>query len=110
MPYAEILGLLLLAALFWFWLDSSRAREAGVQAVRSACAGEGLQLLDDTVALDNLRLGRDDEGRLRFRRVYRFEFSPEGETRSQGNVVMLGADVLFLHIDLPATGERHTLQ
>lgn len=51
MPWMEAVGLLVMLAGGWFWLDSFKAREAGMVAARAACAAENLLLLDDTVAL-----------------------------------------------------------
>ncbi|MEW6353005.1 MAG: DUF3301 domain-containing protein [Pseudomonadota bacterium] len=83
-----LLGLFALGA--WFWYDSLRVRERAVRAARQHCALQGVQFLDDTVALSGLGLGRDLLGRLRIRRVYQFEFSASGDTRRQGLVLMLG--------------------
>jgi hypothetical protein len=83
----------------YFWIDSLRAREHAVAAGRSACERYGLQLLDDTVAFARLRLARDDDGRLRLRRTYTFEFSDTGDNRRHGTIVMLGAHVEDLHLE-----------
>ncbi|WP_291995331.1 DUF3301 domain-containing protein [Candidatus Accumulibacter sp. ACC003] len=98
MPWMEILSLLGMLAAGWLWLDSFRAREAGIRAVRAACDADDLQLLDDTVALASLRPARDDEGRLRWRRVYRFEYSDTGDNRRTGQVTLLGSELLLLHL------------
>lgn len=88
-PYA----LLLLAAACWFWYDSLCAREYALEAGRAACERERLQFLDETVALQSLRFGRDGDGRLRLLRRYAFEFSDPlydgGNNRRDGVVVML---------------------
>lgn len=98
-PFAyDIAGLVLIGLIVWLVWDSLRAREAAVSASRSACEAEGYQFLDDTVAIESVRPGRDDAGRLRLRRVYGFEYSDTGLTRHKGSVVMLGADVLALRI------------
>ena len=94
----ETLSLLGMLAVGWLWLDSFRAREAGIRAVRAACDADELQLLDDTVALASLRPARDDEGRLRLRRVYRFEYSDTGDNRRNGQVTLLGSELLLLHL------------
>ncbi|HRI91278.1 DUF3301 domain-containing protein [Accumulibacter sp.] len=98
MPWAEVLSLLAMLAAGALWWDSFKAREAGMRAVRAACAAEDLLLLDDTVALASLRPGRDDEGRLRLRRVYRFEFSDTGDNRRDGQVTLLGSELVTLHL------------
>lgn len=81
------------------WADSLRARERAVAAGREACRRYGVQLLDDTVAFVRLRLARDDEGRLRLRRTYAFEFSETGDNRRHGAIVMLGAQLEDLQLE-----------
>ncbi|MCC6193975.1 MAG: DUF3301 domain-containing protein [Burkholderiales bacterium] len=107
----ELAVIALLAAAGWFLWDSLQAREAANAAIRPACRAEGLLFLDDTVALDRLRPGRDEEGRLRLARVYRFDYSDTGHDRRRGSVRMLGARVVSvdLHARAPAEeiGVRH---
>ena len=85
--------IVLIIAGGWFWIDSLRARERALAAGRGACERNGLQLLDATVQFAKLRLARDDEGRLRLRRTYTFEFSDTGDNRRHGAIVMLGGDL-----------------
>ncbi len=87
-----------LLAVVWFWLDSMRARESAIAAVRRACTRNDVQLLDETVALVKLRLGRDSAGRVGWRRRFRFEFSNEGDNRSSGEIELLGRQVTALHM------------
>jgi hypothetical protein len=98
MDLLELLAIALLAGGVWLWLDSLGAREIGVRAVQAACAEEGLQFLDDTVSIRSLRPARDDEGRLRLRRTYAFEYSDTGDNRRSGSVTLLGDTVEFLHV------------
>lgn len=100
MPRFEMLGLLLLGALVWLWFDSLRAREIGVDAVRQACKAEGLQLLDETIALHSLRPARSPWGGWTLRRVYFFEFSDTGDNRRRGSVLLLGRQVEMLNLGL----------
>ncbi len=105
MTLLETFGLLALAALGWFLWDSLKVREIANQAMRSTCKAEGLLFLDDTVALQSLRPTRDDDGRLRLRRVYRFEYSDTGHNRRIGSVVMMGYTVSIVDIGVLLTGE-----
>lgn len=98
MPTFEIVSLVVLGLIAWFWFDSINVRELGIEAVKRACSAEGLQLLDDTVSIVSLRPARDDGGRLLLRRVYGFEYSDTGDNRRNGSVVMLGRQVLILNI------------
>ncbi|HWQ37771.1 MAG TPA: DUF3301 domain-containing protein [Burkholderiales bacterium] len=90
------LAIFVLAA--WFWVDSMRAREAALDAGRRACAAEGVQFLDWTVAMKAMRLARDAEGRLRVRRLYEFEFSDTGDNRLKGSIMLIGAEPVAIHM------------
>jgi hypothetical protein len=94
----EFTGLLVLAAAIWLWQDSLKAREAGKRASVAACEAEGVQFLDDTVAVGSIRPVRDDYGRLRLRRVYRFEFSDTGNNRRDGAVTLVGDRVITVYL------------
>ncbi|GAA5175948.1 hypothetical protein GCM10025771_09480 [Niveibacterium umoris] len=93
----ELGALLLLAGAVWLWLDSLRARDAGIVAARKTCEHEGVQLLDETVAIAKIRLARNDDGQLRLQRTYRFEFSDTGNNRRNGEVTLVGAEVVSLY-------------
>ena len=94
----EIVGILLLAALAWLWLDSLRAREIAVRAAREVCVAEGLQLLDWTVSIASLKLAREDNGRVKIQRAYDFEYSDTGNNRIKGNIVLRGHRVVLFNI------------
>src|SRR5690349_3959914 len=96
----EALALLLLLVLgTLLWADSLKARERAVRAGRSACERYQLQFLDDTVAFARMRLARDDEGQLKIKRTYTFEFSDTGNNRRHGAIVMLGGEVADMHLE-----------
>lgn len=95
----ELLILLVLAAAGWFWLDSMAVREIAVRTARNACREEGVQFLDETVALDKLGVRRNERGHLLPRRAYRFEFSDTGDNRLKGMVVVVGRRVETLDLE-----------
>ena len=109
MPVVEIVSLLFFGAVVWLWLDSLKAREVAVQAARAACAAEALLLLDDTVAIANLKLRRDDDGRVKLQRAYDFEYSDTGNNRLKGSIVLLGHRVTLLNVGLRLPAEIRTL-
>ena len=96
MNVSELLFLVIAGLGVWFWLDTLKARETGMRAASRACAEEGLQLLDETVAGRGARLARDDDGRLRLRRTFVFEYSDTGDNRREGSVTLLGHQVEML--------------
>jgi hypothetical protein len=109
MPSVEILSVVLLGAIAWFWLDSLGAREAAMKAARAACDAEGLMLLDDTVAISGLKAARDEDGRMRLQRVYDFEYSDTGNNRRKGSVVLLGRRVVLFNVGFRDTHLPDTL-
>lgn len=109
MPTFEITALIGLGVVAWLWLDSIKVRELGIRAVESACAAEGLQLLDHTLAIASLLPARDEDGRLALRRVYSFEYSDTGDNRRSGSVVMLGQEVSIINIGLRLAASTPTL-
>ena len=100
MPFIEIASIFLLAGIAWLWLDSLKAREAAVRAARELCAVEGVQFLDDTVAIAALKPVRDADGSLTLQRAYNFEYSDTGNNRLKGSVVMQGHRVALLNVGL----------
>lgn len=96
----DVITLIVLGGLAWLWLDSFKAREAGIKAARSACDSENLQLLDDTVAIASLKPTRNEDGQIALRRVYKFEFSDTGNNRREGSIVLLGNRVVVVNIGL----------
>ena len=82
--------LILLFVLAMLWLDGARARELAIGISKAACKQQGLQLLDGTVFLERIGL-RWTTGGLRFRRMFRFEYSTEGTMRQNGYIILRGA-------------------
>jgi hypothetical protein len=90
MDVISMVFLVSLAALGWFWLDSLRALEIARKAGKLACDNANVQFLDDTVAGTALALARGKSGRRVLRRTYRFEFSETGNSRLEGQLILLG--------------------
>ena len=109
MDLLDILGLLLFGGIGWLWYDSLNVRETAIAATKAACKSEDLLLLDDTVAIQRLSLGRDSDGVARIRRIYSFEYSDTGNDRSAGSIVMLGERVLVINLNLREAPERPML-
>ena len=91
MSTTELLALLAMAALVWFWFDGLKAREIAVAFARASCERSGLQFLDESVALRSLRTTRDAYGHLVWKRLYGFEFSRTGVDRLQATVMLHGS-------------------
>ena len=97
--YWFISVLLVTGVGLWFWRDSLGAREQARAASSRACRQVNVQLLDDTVALERLWLRRDRDGRLKWERLYVFEFTDTGHRRQTGSVLLVGWRVEVLHME-----------
>ena len=91
-----LLALLLLSA--WLWLDSIAKREIAINYGRELAGRYHLQLLDETVACTQIRIGRDSRGHAQLQRLYEFEVSASGAERMQCNLQLLGKQLQTWHI------------
>ena len=105
----ELIGILVLAAFAWLWLDSLKAREAAVRAAREVCAAEGLMFLDDTVAIASLKPVRNDEGQVTLQRAYDFEYSDTGNNRLKGSLVLRGRRLVIINVGMRIAPAARTL-
>ncbi len=86
-----LIALLLGAYLYWF--NGQQVKEFALKAVRTHCLNLEVQMLDEYVALNSIRLKRDKAGKIRLRRAFSFEFSSTGNERYNGVCIMLGRRV-----------------
>ena len=101
---STLAAIIILGLITMFWLESARARELAVGISRAACDKERYQLLDDSVYLQRFALRWTAEG-LRFRRMFRFDYSIDGSLRESGYVLLLGKQLEAVHIK-----GRHTIE
>lgn len=90
MPEGSLLSLLIIFAAVWFWLDSLKARDLARTSATETCRRQGLQLLDATVSMGRIKLGRNTMGRVTLMRIFTFDYSQDGVSRQQGFVVLIG--------------------
>ena len=90
-------ALIVIGVLSWLWRDSLAARELAVGVCRRSCISEGVQFLDDTVALTSIH-PVFPRGRPALRRVYQFDFSRGGNDREYGTVILTGTHLETLYI------------
>jgi hypothetical protein len=101
---STILIILLIGLLIWIWLDGARAREIAIAICEEGCRQRGLQFLDQTVALQRLGIRWTGAG-IRFRRLFRFDFSEEGVGRRSGHIILVGIYLESFSLGLPQEEE-----
>ena len=97
----SIIFLALLGAGIWFWQDSLRAREIAIFYARQYCKSMDYQILDETVAVKTLKIGRNFLGNVAFHRRYDFEFSANGYDRFNGNLFLIGQKLVLIQLNHP---------
>lgn len=92
-------GLLILAvaASYWLWRTLG-LRDRALALVRQHCRQADVQLLDESIYLNRVRIRRVKGLRVALERRYGFEFTVTGERRYQGHVELHGARLH--HIEL----------
>ncbi len=86
----ELVFIALLIGIALFWLDSMSKRERAVALGRDLAKKFNLQLLDETVTLKKISLGRNNRGHMQFKRHYQFEVSTHGSDRVACQITLLG--------------------
>ncbi|MGD8712838.1 MAG: DUF3301 domain-containing protein [Thiohalophilus sp.] len=88
-----------IALLAMLWWKGMATREIAHRVGARACREADVQFLDDTVALQKLRLRRGSHGSLALYRLYIFEFASDGEFRYHGYIHMLGHKLQKLEME-----------
>jgi hypothetical protein len=90
--FEPMLLLLLILAGAYAWQSALRERERARAMCFDLCMQANVQLLDQTVALQRMRLIRVPQG-LRLRRDYRFDFSVDGRDRHRGTLSLIAGEL-----------------
>lgn len=88
----DVALMVVLFAGFAFWWRTHQIRLLALQNVARQCKQRGLQLLDQTVALKDIRPARSGSS-IGIQRRYEFEFTSNGDQRYLGTIYMLGNTV-----------------
>lgn len=94
------LPLLAFMVLIGSWYHVLRLRERATAHARHLCESQGVQLLDDSVALHRLRLNWR-RGTLHVLREYRFETSRGGDDRQPASIRLLGDRIVGENMPAP---------
>ena len=93
-----ILAIASLFAVVWYWQDTLRSREFILKQCRRLCEEHGFQLLDQSVHVARVRLGKTPRHNFFIRRFYAFEFSIGGTDRHHGVAVVSKGKLEYLSL------------
>lgn len=90
MDLGNLFAFLLLGTAAAWWWRAHGIRERALLLARQHCQRQGVELLDEAVALRRLRFTRNARGVLCLLREYAFEFTASGQDRYHGSITMFG--------------------
>jgi len=89
----DLILIALLLGAYLYWINGQQAKEIAFKAVKVHCLNLEVQMLDEYVALNSIRLKREQTGKIQLQRTFLFEFSSTGNERYNGVCMMLGRQV-----------------
>lgn len=96
---ALLFPILLIAAHWW---RSSGQHSIAMAGARAHCKERGLQLLDESLVFRQYRIERPKGKSRRLCRIYEFDYSPSGQDRESGQLVLTGQTILRIILDRDA--------
>ena len=94
-----LIWMVLLGGTLIFWRSSRMVAEAALRGAKNACEQTGVQLLDQSVAFRRFEFKKGV-----FRRVYTFDYCPNGRERFRGMIWMRDHRLESVAFDASATG------
>lgn len=95
----KLLLLLLLGLVAVYWWQSGFYKGRARDFASLHCRRLDLQLLDQSMVITGIWPLRRHDGRLTLRRRYQFEFASLGDRRYQGELVLVGSELLSIRLE-----------
>lgn len=95
----DLILIALLLGAYLYWCNGQKVKEIALKAVKAHCLSLDVQMLDEYVALNSIRLKREQAGEMRLQRTFLFEFSSTGNERYNGVCIMLGRRVESIQME-----------
>ena len=91
--------LFVIVLVIWLWRTGQDSRDIAIATARETCQRQGLQFLDGTPALQNIRPGFSRDTGPGLRRVFTFDYSADGVVRKTGCIIMHNTQVTAVLLD-----------
>lgn len=92
----HLLVVAVVVAVGYYVAVAVRLQENAYRQVQTRCEKEGVQLLDATIYLARIRVGRGHNGRWVIKRNFRFEFTVTGAERYPGLAQLSGKRIVSI--------------
>ena len=90
----DIIAFLPFIAAAAYWWKASEQKSVAVRGARDYCKQRKLQLLDESLVFQRFRFERNQQQKRYLCRVYEFDYSPDGQGRQSGEIVLHGYQIL----------------
>ena len=100
MYLTDLLIIMGLSLLIWFWLESMKVNETARVIGARICRKNNVQFLDETVHLASIKFGKNSYGQLKLLRKYKFEFTNSEFHRYNGELTLAGRQLQNSHMDV----------
>lgn len=100
MNLIDLLIIIGLTLLIWFWLESMKINEKARIIGAKLCKKNNVQFLDDTVHLSSIKFGKNSYNQIKLLRKYKFEFTNSEYHRYNGELTLVGQQLLDSHMDV----------
>jgi len=100
MYLTELVIIMCLTLVIWFWLDSMKINETARHIGGKLCQKNNVQFLDDTVHLASMKIAKNKFGQLKLFRKYQFEFTNSEFHRYNGEVILAGHHLQSSYMDV----------
>ncbi len=91
--------LLLIVILVLLWQASQRSRDTAIETARQTCRQQGMQFLDGTAALQEIRPFFNSADGPGLQRTYTFDYSEDGVGRHTGCIIIRNTRVSAVLLD-----------
>lgn len=109
MYLTELIIIMILALLVWFWLESMKVNEIARFMGAKKCQENNVQFLDDTVHISSIRIGKNSYGQIKLLRKYKFEFTNSELHRYSGELTMAGKQLVDFYMQAYRIDEGENL-
>lgn len=90
MDIYQLIAISIIGLIIWLVWQHNNISISASTAAKHRCQKEGIQLLDQTVVLQKMRIIKSKRSIITLQRTYQFEFSSVGDYRYQGTIKMQG--------------------
>jgi hypothetical protein len=96
----DVIIFFIFVLLVMYWWRISEQKTFAIRNAKEYCLERNVQLLDQTLVFQGLRLEKANGKRRKLCRIYEFEFSSNRENRYKGEIILSGFNFLRVILEM----------